>query len=55
MTDLFAAKPADPWRLPITKAHVRGAIWLAAMAVFVLLPRPDAPALPRPLVVASQN
>jgi hypothetical protein len=54
MTDLFAAKAAEPWRSPITKAHLRGAIWLAALAVFVLLPRPDA-AEPRPLVVASQN
>ena len=54
MTDLFAAKPAEPWRVPITKAHLRGAIWMAALAVFVLLPRPDA-AEARPLVVAVQN
>lgn len=55
MTDLFAAKSAEPWRLPITKAHLRGAIWLMALAVFVLLPRPDAVDSPRPIVVASQN
>lgn len=55
MTDLFAAKSAEPWRSPITKAHLRGAIWLVALAVFVLLPRPDAVTAPQPLVVASQN
>jgi hypothetical protein len=55
MTDLFAAKSAEPLRLPITKAHLRGAIWMAALAVFVLLPRPDAAEAPRPIVVAAQN
>ncbi|WP_176730319.1 hypothetical protein [Devosia insulae] len=42
MTDLFAAKSAEPWRWPITKAHLRGAIWLVALALFVLLPKPFA-------------
>lgn len=40
MADPFAFKPAEPWRWPITKAHLRGAIWLMALAVFVLLPKP---------------
>lgn len=40
MADLFAFKPAEPWQWPITKAHLRGAIWLMALAVFVLLPKP---------------
>jgi hypothetical protein len=55
MTGLFAPKPAKPWQLPIKRAHLRGAIWLTALAVFVLLPRPDADEAPRPLVVAAQN
>jgi hypothetical protein len=55
MTELFAPKLAEPWRLPITKAHLRGVIWMAALAVFVLLPRPDAAEASRPLVVAAQN
>jgi hypothetical protein len=55
MTDLFAPKLAEPWRVPITKAHLRGAIWITALAVFVLLPRSDAAEAPRPLVVAAQN
>lgn len=55
MPDLFAVKSAEPQRLPITKAHLRGAIWLAALAVLVLVPRPDAVDAPKPLVVAAQN
>ncbi len=48
MTDLFAPKLAEPWRSPITKAHLRGAIWLMALAVFVLLPKPRDRGVPSP-------
>ena len=55
MTDLFAAKSAEPWRLPITKAHLRGAIWLMALALFVLLPKPFADAEPASAQVAAHT
>lgn len=53
MTDLFAARSSEPWRLPITRAHLRGAIWLVALAVFVLLPKPFADAEPAATQVAT--
>lgn len=46
MTDLFAPKPARRPPLTISKAHLRGAIWLVALAVFVLLPKPFSDADP---------
>jgi hypothetical protein len=55
MTDLFAAKSAEPWRLPITKAHLRGAIWLLALAVFVLLPKPFADIEPAAAQVVAER
>ena len=45
MTDLFAPKPARR-PLSISKAQLRGAIWLLALAAFVLLPKPFAEAEP---------
>ncbi|MBL8594313.1 MAG: hypothetical protein JNK01_16645, partial [Devosia sp.] len=42
MTDLFAPKPARRPLLTISKAQLRGAIWLLALALFVLLPKPFA-------------
>lgn len=41
MTDLFAAKSAEPQPFTINKSYLRGAIWLAALAVLVLLPKPS--------------
>lgn len=41
MTDLFAAKPVSQAPFTIDKSYLRGAIWLAALAIFVLLPKPD--------------
>jgi hypothetical protein len=40
MTDLFAPKPANRPLFTVSKAQMRGAIWLMALAVFVLLPKP---------------
>lgn len=40
MTDLFAAKSASPQPFSIDKSYLRGAIWLAALAALVLLPKP---------------
>lgn len=40
MTDLFAPKPASRPPFTVSKAQLRGAIWLMALAMFVLLPKP---------------
>lgn len=40
MTDLFAARPVKEAPLVINRAVLRGTIWLAALAVFVCLPKP---------------
>lgn len=42
MTELFAPKPANRPPFTVSKAQLRGAIWLMALAVFVLLPKPFA-------------
>lgn len=42
MTELFAPKPANRPSFTVIKAQLRGAIWLMALAVFVLLPKPFA-------------
>ena len=42
MTDLFAPKPASRPLPKPSKAQLRGAIWLMALAAFVLLPKPFA-------------
>ena len=47
MTDLFAARPASQPRLVIERSYLRGAIWIAAIAFLVLLPRPDYAEQPR--------
>lgn len=41
MSEPFAVKPAMSLRLSISKAQLRGAIWLIVLAVFVLLPKPS--------------
>ncbi len=41
MTDLLAPKSAEPQPFTINKSYLRGAIWLAALAVVVLLPKPS--------------
>ena len=42
MTDLFAPRPAARQPFSVSKAQLRGLIWLLALAVFVLLPKPFA-------------
>ena len=55
MTDLFAPKPANrPLPRP-SKAQLRGAIWLAALAVLVLLPKPFADAEPAAAQLAADH
>lgn len=53
MTDLFAPRMASPQPFIVNKAHLRGVIWLMALALFVLLPRPDAADAPRPLLAVE--
>lgn len=54
MTDLFAPKPArQPLR--VSKAQLRGAIWLLALALFVLLPKPFADTEPVAAQVAAER
>ena len=52
MTDLFAARPVRRGPLVINKALLRGAIWLAALTLFVCLPKPAGAAYAR-LAAAS--
>lgn len=40
MPELFAAKPSTDIRFSIDKSYLRGALWVAALAVLVCLPRP---------------
>ena len=47
MTDLFAAKQSRREPVTINKAYLRGAIWLAALSLFVLLPKPSEAAYAR--------
>ncbi|HEY1092010.1 MAG TPA: hypothetical protein VGE47_13030 [Burkholderiaceae bacterium] len=46
MPDLFAPRPAHRPPFTVSKAQLRGVIWLLALAVFVLLPKPFADAEP---------
>lgn len=40
MSELFAAKPSNGVNFAIDKSYIRGALWLAALAVVVCLPKP---------------
>ncbi|MBN9362627.1 MULTISPECIES: hypothetical protein [unclassified Devosia] len=54
MTDLFAPRPAHRPLPRISKAQLRGAIWLLALAAFVLLPKPFAEAEPVAPIAADR-
>lgn len=41
MSRQFAARPVPPAPFAIDKSYLRGAIWAAAIALFVLLPKPS--------------
>ncbi|WP_156342932.1 hypothetical protein [Devosia sp. A16] len=55
MRDLFAPRPANRRQFSISKAQLRGAIWLTALAVFVLLPKPFADTAPSAAQVAAER
>jgi hypothetical protein len=40
MSELFAAKPSTGADFTVPKSYLRGALWVAALAVLVCLPRP---------------
>jgi hypothetical protein len=55
MTDLFAPKPASRPPFTVNKAQLRGAIWVLALAAFVLLPKPFADAEPAAAQVVAER
>ena len=55
MTDLFAPKPANRPLFTVSKAQLRGAIWLMALSVFVLLPKPFADTEPAAAQVVAER
>ncbi|HEV2513693.1 MAG TPA: hypothetical protein VGV07_00465 [Devosia sp.] len=55
MTDLFAPRPASRPLFRVSKAQLRGAIWLLALAVFVLLPKPFADVAPAAARVVAER
>jgi hypothetical protein len=40
MSELFAAKPSTGADFTVPKSYLRGALWVAALAVLVWLPKP---------------
>lgn len=52
---LFAPKPANRPLFTVSKAQLRGLIWLLALALFVLLPKPFADTEPVAAQVVAER